>query len=615
MNEQNSPSGEPKPTPSSNPEPAADEATAAGTSIPVTVTTTSPAPSTTEAPAPATTESAAAPITSEPATTASAPSASEVVVTTDDIVTPESTTPDQITPPIEPVKPAAPPKRKKLLAAIGVIVAVAIAIGAAVLLTSSTPVSKTITVAKKDIASVQVVSFDPLSHTYYPDMQSYTEQYDVNMQLFEGLTKFVNDTELKPGLADSWTNPDSSTWVFKLHPNVKFHTGKVMTATDVKGSLDAIKTTDYGKTYASTIKTVTVVDPLTVKIQTDGSDPLLANELASLFIYDTTSAKKNDAVNGTGPYTLASDTKTDIKLTAFDGYHGGHVYTRAIDYHAYDAATDIPAAAITNHQIQVISFTNAPDLLTKLTAANYTVQKLPTYAVGHLVFNTSHVGSPFANLKVRKAVAQAIDTKKLIAVSKSDAIPAGQTIANGIPGYNPAIKPVVFSETAAKTALTAAGYPNGFSFKLTFYPSPRNTAITTEVKKELAAIGITVNLDSESDQNKIGDIAFGGGTDMYLTGVNSNVVDGSDILSDFIDSPNYTSATLDKLNDQASTELNPAKRVVILQQMAKFIEDDQADIPLFQDNTQVLSSAPSIVAHRDTIVSSVGVYYWQTYAK
>ncbi len=470
-------------------------------------------------------------------------------------------------------------------------------------------------VVKKDIAVLQVAAFSPLPHTYYPDIDNDNFQSDINMQLFEGLTKFENGSTLKPNLADSWTNPDSSTWVFKLHPGVKFHTGKTMVASDVKASIEQAQPTSIGKVFASTIKTVEVIDPLTVKITTSGPDPLLANELTALSIYDTTSGKANDANNGTGPYTLKSDTPEAIKLAAYDDYHGGHVYTREVDYLGYQQASDVPAASLTGRHIQLLAVQGNADFASTLkTTYGYATTDQADYQVGHLVFNTAKSGTPFANVKIRQAIAQALDKEALIkAANYTGSLIANQTVAQGVPGYNPAIKAPVYSVDAAKSALAAAGYPTGFSFKLTYFPPAQ--AFAAEVKKQLAVIGVTVTLDPEADQHKLVKTAIGGGTDMYYNVVSSSYVDGSDVLSDFIDSANYTNAAIDKLNTQAGQTLDPAKRVAILQQMGKLVEDDQADIPVYQRQAYVLATDSTIVLSRDTIATTVGTYFWRTYAK
>lgn len=553
-------------------------------------------------------------------TTSANPEPQEVTVSTDDApsTTNESTAPvatDNQNINNQPVVSPANHSYKGLIYGLIFLLLIAVLGVVGYIGNKSKTTSRTTAVAvKKDIPVLQVAEFSPLPHTYYPNIINDAFQVDVNLQLFEGLTKFVNDTTIVPNLADSWTNPDTSTWVFKLHPGVKFHTGKTMTASDVKGSIEAIEPTDYGKNFASTIKAVTVIDPLTVKITTNGPDPILANELANLFIFDTTSTKKDDPINGTGPYTLKSDTPDAIKLSAFDQYWGGHVYSREVDFLGYTDQKLVPLPALQNKSIQIVREDSSnPAFSAKLASYGYAQKILPDYSVAQLTINTLRKGSPFNNLKVRQAIAQAIDANAIIKAYSPGATLANQVIPKGIPGYNPNLPSTTYSAVAAKKALADAGYPNGFSFTLTYY-TPAQT-IADIVTKNMAAIGVTVKQDPESDQHNLVKIALGGNTDMFYANVSSSYVDASDIFQQFIGSPNYDNPALDKLSLQASQELNPTKRVAILEEISKQFQADQPAIPLYQSNAYAMANAPNVVYARDTIGTAIGVYFWQVYEK
>jgi peptide/nickel transport system substrate-binding protein len=75
-------------------------------------------------------------------------------------------------------------------------------------------------------------------------------------------------------LAESWTQPDDTTVIFKLRPNVKFHNiapvnGRVLDAEDVRASFDrVIAKKVYAANLANVIKTE-AVDPTTVKVTLD----------------------------------------------------------------------------------------------------------------------------------------------------------------------------------------------------------------------------------------------------------------------------------------------------------------------------------------------------------
>ena len=89
--------------------------------------------------------------------------------------------------------------------------------------------------------------------------------------VFEGLTRFMGDGSVVPGLAESWEiSDDGLTYTFKLQSGVTFHDGTTMDAEDVKFSLDRIGADDSAnaqKALFEAISEVNVIDPMTVEIK------------------------------------------------------------------------------------------------------------------------------------------------------------------------------------------------------------------------------------------------------------------------------------------------------------------------------------------------------------
>ena len=58
-------------------------------------------------------------------------------------------------------------------------------------------------------------------------------------QVYNGLTRMDENLVVQPSLAESWeaTNSDGTEWVFRLRPDVTFHNGKTLTASDVVWSM------------------------------------------------------------------------------------------------------------------------------------------------------------------------------------------------------------------------------------------------------------------------------------------------------------------------------------------------------------------------------------------
>lgn len=231
-----------------------------------------------------------------------------------------------------------------------------------------------------------------------------------------------------------------------------------------------------------------------------------------------------------------------------------------------------------------------------------------------LVFNSQNTKSPLSNLKVRQAIAQAVNLKAYMnAITVEGGDPASQPLANGIPGYNPALKAPTYDVAKAKAALAAAGYPNGFTAKYTYYTANQKAA--ESLQNDFKAIGITLQLDPESDTNTYAGIALGGKTDLFSISLSSGIADASDDINFFQDMPFYTSKTFDDQLTQASQTFDKAKRLLVLQAAEKTLMDDQAIVPLYENPTYSLVYLPNVQFSIDTGFSAtLPTYFWQTYS-
>src|SRR6202795_3719940 len=100
----------------------------------------------------------------------------------------------------------------------------------------------------------------------------------VTHEMFETLVTTPDDsTEIVPGLAESWQmSADGLAWTFKLRRGVRFHDGTPLDAAAVKWSFDRVidPTHPHAKIgkwsfvvgYLSSVKSVEVVDPATVRL-------------------------------------------------------------------------------------------------------------------------------------------------------------------------------------------------------------------------------------------------------------------------------------------------------------------------------------------------------------
>lgn len=467
---------------------------------------------------------------------------------------------------------------------------------------------------EKDIANIRYVTTNTGWDKFYPGIDNTSNYEESNREIFEGLVRYENRTKIVPLLATGWTNPDPSTWVFTLKQGVKFHTGRTMTADDVKASFDAMKGTDLGDLFGDTIDSVTVNSPYQVTIKTTTPDATLLNKLTSLYVFDTKSGKQNDPVNGTGAYTIkpgTTGTANSLELVAFDQYHGGRPHVRSVSFIGLSDSDHGKAYA--DNKADIMSFSG--DAPTAVGSRKYTEIDLQPLGVRIMPLNTLKGGSPLANQKVRQALAEALDPTAIATARGVQSAPATQLVPKAIPGFNPNVKALTtHNVAAAKQLLSDAGYPNGFTMKLTYFNTTQAEA--AEIAKEAAAVGITIKLDPQTDASRLGAIALGGKTDAFTLTQTSDILDSSDVLSSFDDTPNYHNQAVIDLVTKAQGTLDAQKRIAVLQQANQTMAEDAGVIPLYTlDDKNSIIYDPSYVVQRDIENNDLGIYFWKVYAK
>ena len=127
------------------------------------------------------------------------------------------------------------------------------------------------------------IGADPTLNPWSPN--AFVESLFINRVIFEGLTKPGKDLAPAPDLATSWTiAPDGLSWTFKLRDGVKWSDGKPFSADDVAFTFnDIVLKKELGAQNAASyaaVKSVTVVDPTTVRFDLSRKFAALASFLA-----------------------------------------------------------------------------------------------------------------------------------------------------------------------------------------------------------------------------------------------------------------------------------------------------------------------------------------------
>ena len=145
----------------------------------------------------------------------------------------------------------------------------------------------------------------------------------IRSPVFNSLVKYGPNLDLLPSLAESWTNPDDKTYVFKLRQGVKYHDGTALQASDVQSSFErvAAKKTIFSSRVAN-VDNYKVIDPQTIQItlktpQADFLDGLIFLSVISPAI----AANVDKKPIGTGPFKFVEWVPNDhISLAANPDY-------------------------------------------------------------------------------------------------------------------------------------------------------------------------------------------------------------------------------------------------------------------------------------------------------
>ncbi len=474
-------------------------------------------------------------------------------------------------------------------------------------------------VQKKDISVLNLGTTEVGFNVFPPTFPKAIANSMVDRQVFESLVAF-SGTKIVPQLASSWTNPDDSTWLFKLKPNVKFHTGKLMTAADVKASIDAAAKQKEYKVFVDTLKTIEVVDDGTLKIVTKTPDPVLLSKLSFIFVYDSVAGNAADPSHGTGPYTIKTGTtaaKDSIQLVAFDDYHGGHVYTREVSFKTFKDAPAI-VEAIKDGTINFAMSLKEDDVNTIKTALpSITSTKYESNSITSLYFATLKTGSPLQKKDVRQALYLALDPEAIIKAGGNPSNVASQMVPPTIPGYDPTFIRPKTDPTKAKELLKTAGYETGL--KLSLAGSTASKTLAEEIKKELEAVGVTIDMTIYTNGDDLFNALYTGSKDLIIAAYATDINDLSDVASVVYTKSGgyyvYDNATVNELLKTASTTFDPAQRLKVLQQISRTVAEDYGSVPFRVRVSNFASTVPVVTSLEYNGGNLPGIYFWKVYQK
>ncbi|WP_386624783.1 ABC transporter substrate-binding protein [Sulfitobacter geojensis] len=319
--------------------------------------------------------------------------------------------------------------------------------------------------------------------------------------VFEGLTRFMSDGSVVPGLAESWDiSDDGLTYTFKLRSDVTFHDGTTMDAEDAKFSLDRIGAEDSAnaqKALYSAISEVNVVDPMTVEVKLSEPNGNLIFNLAwgdAVIVAPESIEGIKQTPIGTGAFKFDSWTQGDkVELSRNDAYWGD---APALASATFKFISDPTAAfaSVMAEDVDVFSGFPAPENLPQF-EADPRFQVLVGSTEGETILSTNNKMPPFDNVKVREALAHAIDRQAIIDGAMFGlGTPIGTHFAPHNPAYVDLTAQSNYDPAKAKALLAEAGFADGFETTLHLPPPSYARRGGEIIAAQLAEVGITAKI-------------------------------------------------------------------------------------------------------------------------
>jgi peptide/nickel transport system substrate-binding protein len=452
---------------------------------------------------------------------------------------------------------------------------------------------------------------DPASLDPHEQLSGATLQ--LSHLVFDPLVRFRQDLTLEPRLAKSWEQIDERTTRFHLRDDVKFHSGRKMTAEDVVWTFERLKRSPDFKALFEPFEGAMAIDDETVDLVTKGPYPLVLNLATYIFPMDREfysgvdeRGRRKDAVvkhgssfaseniGGTGPFIVTGrEQGIRLKFKRFDDYWDkaspGNV-DEIVFTPIKEPATRV--AALLAGDVDFIGPVPPTDLKRIESADCCTLATIPSTRILTFELNQDRVPA-FKDPRVRQAMSFAINREGIAKkIMRGQATAANQLSPASFAGHNPALAPR-YDLAKAKALMKEAGYADGLSVSMI---SPNNryvgdARIAEAVAAMLAKIKIKVDLQTlpkaqywQRFDERAGDI--------MMIGWQSDTLDSANFYEFLTMTPdkktgygqynagNYSNPEVDRLTLQTQTMTDPVARAAVLKKIERILYDDAALLPI-----------------------------------
>ena len=348
-----------------------------------------------------------------------------------------------------------------------------------------------------------------------PDPAIFYENEGLNViqALYEGLLQYAPNTPENPTTAEVKINPllakdfsisnDGLKYTFHLREGVKFHDGTVMDAASVQASFERFKNVGAGPSYMlADVASYETPDSGTFVVNLNQPVNPFVDFLASPYgpkVMSPTAIKAHEVSGdlaqewikthsaGTGAFLIASWSTSEYKLAAFPDYWGDKSQFKNVDIKI------IPSFQTQQLQLQQGTLDILINGVLPRDVSQLKSKGLKTFVFDQPTLDTWWINTgagPFADARIRAALASAIDRKSIVDQVFQDTgtlaktLAPGATLPSGTDTYNPTYNPQLLKDLVAQ--LPASGRKVSIAYAT---QDPVNQQIADLVQVQLSQIG------------------------------------------------------------------------------------------------------------------------------
>lgn len=424
-------------------------------------------------------------------------------------------------------------------------------------------------------------------------------EYPAIDMIYSGLTRMGPDNKPMADLAERWeSSEDAKTFTFYLRKGVTFHDGAPCTADDVVATYTAILDTTRpaaARSVLNMIDSIEAVDPTTVKftLKTPFADLAISTAHANARILSRAAVegppeKLDTVANGTGPFKLETyDSARMVRLVKNENYFiKGRPYLDAVEMHLFpDLAAE--SANFLSGAMDVMLTVQQADFERISKATGITAKRVPSGRFVNVTMRQDQ--KPFDDVRVRKALAMAIDRPMLVeVVLEGLGRPAYDNILS--PEFQYAIKTpeIPYDPAGAKKLLAEAGYPDGLEITLVASNRPAIRGQVAIALKQMALpAGFNINVETMPHDTYLANVWMKGNFYMGYWGMQPTEDATFNLLltsnASYEDTA-WKNATFDKLVADGRSTTDTGKRAELYAEAQKLIlEETPYIVPIFED--------------------------------